>query len=408
MRGLHHTSKILAAACALFHPSRQKCTQDQDCSLINGVCSRNHACRCDAGWIGDDCGILDVRPAKRDNGYNQTARGTSSWCNSIVKDPQEDNLYHLFVSEFSHGCGLDYWAPYSRIIRAESRSGPAGPYESAAPVQGTFAHNPTVVYSPADGEWLMYRIGCPTEVADTCQVKRFTCGAGNTNNGESGITVMTSRDLRNWKSQGQVLRGNNGSGWDADVTNPSAFPLFSRTSRGDQGDLIADTRAVLLAYRGCPYNCAGEELINVAVSEAGYAGPYEKLQQDPVFASGNEDPFIWRDSRGTYHMLLHSLEPGGGFGDGPRVGRHAWARDYQGPWTLGNRTLAFSTEIKYDDGTVIDFHRRERPQLYFSEDGTMTPLFLGTGVQPKGSAMSYSVIVPVGDAGVDAQRASRR
>ncbi|OAQ67841.1 EGF-like domain-containing protein [Pochonia chlamydosporia 170] len=399
MLTLQRAVQILAVCSTFISLSHQKCIKDEDCSLT-GICSSG-VCKCDPGWIGDDCGVLDVRPAKRDNGYNQTAKGTSSWCNSIVKDPKEHNLYHLFISEFSHGCGLDYWAPYSRIVRAESRSGPAGPYAFAAEVQGTFAHNPTVVYSPADKEWLMYHIGCPTEVPDTCQTKHFTCGAGNTNNGESGISVMASSDLRTWKTKGQILKGNDGSGWDADVTNPSAFPLFSKGNCGKKHH--EDTSAILLAYRGCPYNCSGAELINLAVAEKGYAGPYKKLQQDPIFANVNEDPFIWRDKRGNYHMLLHSLEPEGGFGDGPKVGRHAWARDYTGPWTFGSKTLAFSTEVKYDDGSAIDFYRRERPQLYFSEDGSMTPLFLGTGVQPRDSPMSYSVIVPVGDAGVRAQ-----
>jgi hypothetical protein len=387
---------LLVALSTFVSLSLQKCANDQDCSL-NGVCGRGNVCHCDDGWTGGDCGILDVRPAKRDNGYNQTATGTSSWCNSIVRDPKEHNLHHLFVSEFSHGCGLDYWAPYSRIIRAESRSGPAGPYTFAAEVQGTFAHNPTVVYSPADKEWLLYHIGCPTKVADTCQTKHFTCGAGNNNNGESGISVMSSSDLRTWRPKGQILKGNDGAGWDADVTNPSAFPLFSN------GIDSHDTRAVLLAYRGCPYNCSGAELINLALSETGYTGPYKKLQQGPVFPNDNEDPFIWRDKRGNYHMLLHSLEPEGGFGDGPKVGRHAWARHYAGPWTFGSKTLAFSTQVEYNDGSTVDFFRRERPQLYFSDDGKMSPLFLGTGVQPRDSPMSYSVIVPVGDAGVRAQ-----
>ncbi|TWU74319.1 hypothetical protein ED733_005858 [Metarhizium rileyi] len=402
--GLQRTAQVLAVLSALFDLSHQTCTGDEDCSL-NGVCSLDGACQCDPGWKGDDCGVLDLRPAKINNGYDQTARGTSSWCNSIVKDPNEYDLYHLFVSEFSHGCGLDYWAPYSRIIRAESRSGPAGPYKFAAQVLGTFAHNPSVVYSPADGEWLLYYIGCPTEVADTCQTKHFTCGAGNTNNGESGIAVMSSRDLRHWKSRGQILKGNNGTGWDADVTNPSAFPLYAKTGRGKHDSHEDDTPAMLLAYRGCPYNCSGEELINVAISETGYNGPYQKLQRDPIFADGNEDPFVWRDKRGNYHMLLHSLEAEGGFGDGPKVGRHAWARSYKGPWTFGGNTLAFSTEIDYNDGTTVEFFRRERPQLYFSEDGEMTPLFLGTGVQPKDDPMSFSAVVPVGDAGVRAQEA---
>lgn len=83
-------------------------------------------------------------------------------------------------------------------------------------------------------------------------------------------------------------------------------------------------------------------------------------------------------------MLLHSLERDGGFGEGRRVGRHAFCRSIDGPWTFNNETLAFSTRVEFDDGTSIDFYRRERPQLFFSADGEMRPLVLTTGVQEKG------------------------
>lgn len=94
-------------------------------------------------------------------------------------------------------------------------------------------------------------------------------------------------------------------------------------------------------------------------------------------------------------MLTHSLEPEGGFGDGPKVGRHAFSRTLEGPWTFNNKTLAFSTFVEYSDGTNVDFYRRERPQLFFSEDGQMTPLYLTNGVQEKGSGMSYTIIQPL-------------
>ena len=97
-------------------------------------------------------------------------------------------------------------------------------------------------------------------------------------------------------------------------------------------------------------------------------------------------------------MLLHSLEPEGGFGDGPKVGRHAFARNFEGPWIYNNKTLAFNTTIEFTDGTKIDYFRRERPQLFFSEDGEMTPLYLTNGVQEKGNPSTYSTIVPLRDA----------
>lgn len=402
--------KLVVCSALLSLAAASSCARDEDCSL-NGLC-RGGSCHCDKGWTSSDCGVLDVRPAKSDSGYNMTSQGTSSWGSKIVQDPHDAGLHHLFAAEFTHGCGLDYWAPYSRIIRAESRHGPAGPYSFAAELQGTFAHNPTVIWSPADKQWLMYYIGCPQKVtADKCTTQYFTCGPGNTNNGESGLSVMSSWDLRHWYPHGQVIQGDNSDRWDADLTNPTAFPLhgdatWAEAHAGDGGAWAgagANDPAMLLVYRGCPYNCSGAEQINVAVSPSGFKGPYTKIGADPIFQNGNEDPFVWRDKRGNYHLLLHSLEADGGFGNGPKVGRHAFARDYRGPWTFGDKSLAFSTEVEYADGRKIDFYRRERPQLYFSDDGQMTPLLMTTGVQPRDSPMSYTVIVPVGNDGVKAQ-----
>ena len=409
---------LLALATLALSPS-SACQTDDDCSL-NGVCTRGRGdsspsssssssssstCACDPGWLGADCSALDVRPARPGSGYNRTEAGVSSWGSKIVRDPLDRGLHHLFAAEFTHDCGLDYWSPYSRVVRAESRTGPQGPYTFAAQVVGHFAHNPTVVWSPADREYLMYYIGCAQPVnATACTGPSFTCGPGNYINGESGISVATSRDLRRWTLQGQVLRGDDGPNWDADVTNPSPFPLYGGGGDDDDGDCGASgpggsrSDAMLLVYRGCPVNCTADfERINVASSATGWRGPYRKLSPRALFPESNEDPFVWRDRRGHWHMLLHSLEADGGFGAGPKVGRHAFARRWEGPWTFVNETLAFDTTVRYEDGRVVRFYRRERPQLFFSDDGLMRPLYLTTGVQEQGSAMSYSVVVPVGD-----------
>lgn len=264
-------------------------------------------------------------------------------------------------------------------------TGPAGPYTFAQEVIGAFAHNPTVVYSPADKKYLLYYIGCPQSPPDTCTSPSFTCGPGNFINGESGVSIQSSPDLKTWAFEGQILKGADDDTWDADVTNPSPFPLYSHSDQ---------TAEVLLAYRGCPYNCSGSELLNLATARH-YTGPYTKIQAQPLFSAPNEDPFIWRDKRGHFHMLTHSLEPEGGFGDGPKVGRHAYSRTLEGPWTFNNKTLAFSTLVEYNYGTSVDFYRRERPQLFFSEDGEMTPLYLTNGVQEGGSGMSYTIIQPL-------------
>lgn len=365
------------------------CTTDADCSL-NGVCQqKNSTCLCDAGWTASDCGVIDFRPATRYTGYNRTAEGISSWGSTIVQDPADSKLFHLFMAQFADGCNLDYWTPYSTVVKATSTSGPEGPYQFDKEIVGTFAHNPSVIWSEADGLYLLIHIGCPVEIPDTCtSTPAFSCGPGNTNNGESGISAWSSPDLKSWTFHGQIMPGNTNGTWDSDTTNPSAFPLWSAKNH---------THEILMAYRGCVWNCdEGLEQIGVAVA-SNFTGPYVRAHDYPIFPENTEDPFVWRDKRGNFHMLVHSLESGGGFGSGPKVGRHAYATGWDSTWTFNNDTLAYSTYVEFTDGTATNFSRRERPQLYFSKDGEMTPLFLTNGVQEVNSSQSYSVVQPIGN-----------
>jgi hypothetical protein len=177
MRASSLAVSAVAGALLLARAGAAGCTVDEDCSL-NGVCARaSRTCECDPGWRGADCGELDLAPATYGTGYNLTATGTSSWGGKAIRDPRNASLYHLFAAEFTHGCGLDYWSPYSRIIRAEGTS-PAGPFTFAQEVVGTFAHNPTVLFSPADDAWLMVHIGCPTTVPASCADVSLECDPG--------------------------------------------------------------------------------------------------------------------------------------------------------------------------------------------------------------------------------------
>jgi len=145
-----------------------------------------------------------------------------------------------------------------------------------------------------------------------------------------------------------------------------------------------------LVYRGCPYNCGGAELISTALGQT-FEGPYKRVDTNPIFTNGAEDPFVWQDKRNNWHMLLHSLEDGGGFG-GPNIGRHAYSPSFSENWVFNTNTLAYNVTVQFTDGTHIDYGRRERPQLYFSPEGV--PLYLINGVQEKGHSSSYTLIQP--------------
>jgi hypothetical protein len=355
--------------------------RDADCSL-NGVCAAS-ACICDAGWRGDDCGVLDLAPATRNSGYNRTGEDppTSSWGGRIVRSPTDAGLFHLFAAEFTKNCGLDWWSPMSRIIRAESRAGPEGPFSFVDEVVGTFSHNPTVVFDALSQSYLLFSIGCAVPQPAACVQPSLECAPGNTLNGESGITLRTSQDLLTWsRVPGYALANGSAGAWDEDTTNPSAF--------------VHSNGSVVLMYRGCPAQCESIEQIGFATAPS-FAGPYTRARTSPILQNHMEDAFVWQDMRGNYHFLAHSLEPGGGFGDGPKVGRHAFAADLFGEWTFGARELAFNTTVRFTDGSAESFYRRERPQLLFSDDGKMTPQYLITGVQSVGVGTSFTLVQPV-------------
>ncbi|KXS93970.1 hypothetical protein AC578_1752, partial [Pseudocercospora eumusae] len=161
---------------------RVKCSyrQNEDCSL-NGICSPSRwtsllrslslssSCQCDPGWIGDNCGVLDLKPARRGKGYNHTQIdeslnyhgpfGNSSWGGQIIHDPDDHSLFHLFADQFDNGCGLSGWRPNSFVVRAESRNGPRGPYHFVEKVTDTFRHNSRIAWSEKDQKWLLWTIG---------------------------------------------------------------------------------------------------------------------------------------------------------------------------------------------------------------------------------------------------------
>jgi hypothetical protein len=346
------------------------CSTDDDCSL-NGICT-DTACVCDPGWFGDDCGQLNLFPATPGTGYNHTdatdvyepygTSGNSSWCGQIVQDLEDKTLFHMIASQFAHGCGLSSWKPMSTVIHAESRSGPAGPYIWTDEILDTWHHNPTIIYSPADEEWLVYFTGMDMEVPESCGSKTII----------NNVSMISSPDLQNWSEPTLLLPGK---------TNPAPWPLYTDTN---------PTSQILLSVEDNPIYLADH-----------FTGPYD-LVSTPNYTDWTEDPFLWQDKRGHWHFLVHWMIDyvnSNGTKRGPNVGAHAYARDYEGPWTFNNHTTAFNTTVPFTDGTTIEYYRRERPKVFFSDDGEMTPLYLVTGVQPNSSSSrTYTLVQPIGEA----------
>lgn len=350
----------------------QGCQTDDDCSL-NGICSNStKKCICDPGWTSEDCGKLDLLPATRYTGYNytnvtlpeyySTQGGNSSWGGQIIQDRHDRGLFHLIISQFAYGCGLSAWRPFSKVIRAESRTGPAGPYHYAQEVLGTFRHNPGTIWSPADNKYLLYTIGIETETPDTCKSYKWA----------NNVSVASAPDIRGpWSTPQRLLDG----------TNPNAFPLWTPENPTSQVALGIEDGFI---YTADVFDGAYKLVNSMPWNISDYSDTW------------TEDPFLWRDKRGNWHILCHWMiditERGEKY---PRVAGHMFSRGLMGNWTFKLQDV-YNTTVYFSDGERTEYYRRERPKLFFSDDGQMTPLYLINGVQEFDSKASYTLIQPIG------------
>mgnify|MGYP002631874311 CR=1 FL=1 len=159
MRALLLAAAVVAASPGLLGLAAAEaraagCVTSADCNM-NGLCTGG-ACRCDPWWSGPRCSALRLGPAKPNSGYRTTSGAQGySWGGSVVAGG--DNTFHLIASEWTQRCGLEYWTPNSRLIRATSRH-VDGPYVFAAEVLPTFYTNPQITAAPG-GRLLLFAIG---------------------------------------------------------------------------------------------------------------------------------------------------------------------------------------------------------------------------------------------------------
>lgn len=127
-----------------------------------------------------------------------------------------------------------------------------------------------------------------------------------------------------------------------------------------------------------------------------WRGPY-------TFITGNldycekceEDPFMYRDKRGNWHVLYHRMfDPIGGHSTSPIpspgwAGGHAFSRDGLNFSTISR---AYSTYVPLANGTVMNLNRRERPKLVFGPSGDIE--YMSNGAQMH-DGRTFTLVVPL-------------
>jgi len=341
-----------------------------------------------------DAGFIDrQRPAPRGGGFAMD--GYWVWCGSCVRG--DDGRHHLFASRWPREMAFSpNWLTNSEVVRAVADD-PLGPYafeEVLLPPRGPkfwdgrMTHNPTVHRAP-DGTCLLYYTG--TTYADPLprpgeQVGRWGTGLAAVARANQRVGLATSRSVFGpWQRPDRPLIEPRPGRWDGLMTtNPAPC--------------VAPDGSVLLAYKST--RDQGDKLRYGVAAAAHYAGPYERVADEPVFRFDDprqhiEDAYVWREA-GRYHLVMKDME--GGIGGEKGGGVHATSDDGRA-WRLADDPRAYSRAVRFDDGTTTTFGHRERPQLLVDPDtGLPTHLFTAVGDGPGGFehfTRTYNLAVPL-------------
>lgn len=376
------TNAILAAlvAASLLVGGTWACSEDSDCSL-NGVCSAG-VCECDIPWEGPSCAVLGLLPAKPHAGYGQVTgpMNVSSWGGSIIRGEGEDNgTWHMIVSEMvGYRCGLHVWQSQSSIVHATATS-PEGPYSRAGLVVPHQAHNPQVVF--ADGSYFLFHIGtgCNGGRPKSCNEtwKGDWPPAAPAGKQELGRAPIPPRSSAASGCVGSILHRS---------TTP-AGPWTPVTLSKDANFQHCDNPAPYVHPNGTIFVvCSRTWTIR---SAAHPEGPWT----DPILISGIggmnqhnvtrkwEDPFLWTDRRGNFHILSHTWTPE--LYPFNSISGHAFSPDGL-TWT-SSPIEPYNSTVHFSDGSSHYFSTMERPKLVFGGADGRSPLYISNGVSPVGA-----------------------
>jgi hypothetical protein len=397
-------SKIVIAALLAVVASAQTdpvCKNDFNCSY-NGVCSSG-SCVCSKGWMGSFCHALDLQPATNSSGLDQLRMDakTSTWGGTVMYY-EGDKQYHMWASEISQHCGIHRWISNSIIVHATSAGPPGWKFERKEAVMPLFSHEPIVARAPS-GEFVLYFTAYDGPGSDE---PMCNCTDGSSKSGEPGcaneVGSGKNKSLYTYFSSAKTPSGP----WSKPVSlqalepNPHIDLNFAPVISKD-GSLKAWTRWEIWE-----------------ASNWKDASTYKNMGQAPDFNHGapweGEDPSMWMDKHGRYHILSHAGDRGNSTPFSGDCGRHFFSETGEaGTWMVAPFDKADiggcafpRVNVPFADGSNYSFYRRERPHLVLGPDG-YTPVALSTAVidSPLGPGMpgfdgdqrdaSYTLIQPI-------------
>lgn len=403
------TSNTLdAASCGLptDPPSSFNCS-------FNGACRVDGTCQCQTGWTGRYCQTLDLDVATNHSGLKLLGvYNTSTWGGSVLYD-HKDGRYHMFASELSHHCGIHKWVSNSVVVHAVSLGASDGwKFSKVETVLGIFAHEPIVVRDPRThqvGLFVTYYHGDASDCGVCLCVDGNSASGGCPHECGSGVNktlfsyfVVADSVNGNWSNPISLCKTQMGTDDCKEGPNSTGNPHVDMNLAPiihEDGSLLAWTRWHI--WEATDWKDP-ETYVNTGPGPDFNSKPY------PTPWEG-EDPSIWRDRYGRYHMISHNGARGQTFAHNASgdCGRHYFsetgkARTWRVAPLLPSQDLggcAYSRSVPFANGATYTFYRRERPHIILGPDG-YTPVALSTGVidSPVDDILhdaSYTLVQPI-------------
>jgi hypothetical protein len=311
------------------------------------------------------------------------------WCGSVIRG--EDGQYHLFASMWTKRVPFDWnWVTNSRIVRAVSRT-PEGPYtyvEDVLPPRagdywdGKMTHNPTI--HRAGDTYLLFYTGTTYDapIPDHPVKHEDAIRLQARRNQRIGLATAPS-PAGPWTRPERPTLDVRPDHWDAFLTTNAA-------------PCVHPDGSLLLYYKSTAHD---RDRLRYGIARAPhYRGPYERVGDAPIKWSADptisyEDACIWRED-GEYRMLFNDLT--GKITGEDHSGGYATSPDGLA-WKLAAPPQAYSRNLLWDDGKVVQQGSLERPQLLIQE-GRPTHLICATADGPGGYARAtrtWSTVIPL-------------
>ena len=353
--------------------SSSSCTTNLNCSL-NGVCE-DGACKCDAAWRGTACGELNFKPTNKATG-DLRIPNVSTWGMTVLPKQPADAEWHGLFAEMSRGCGLTSWETNSLISHAVAPT-PDGPWTRKGTALGVWAHTPSAIVA-RDGTIVLFHLGSGVgggalpgsrEYNASCSAGRSPCGTHPEHHcgphPQADALALAATTTVSF----HIATSPDGP-WTkatANITDPRGIEKRAVAAGIVEAENFAFDTPFAHPNGTIYIVTAGKSILRAE----DWRGPYEVIATQAC--GPGEDSYLYVDTRDHFHCLYHRAP----FPNLTAQGGHAYSEDGF-TWFVG-AAAAYPAAIRYSDGTVAHYGKRERPHLIW-DPHTGEPTHLTNGV----------------------------